>query len=112
MGLREDPEVRRVNRLVGAILRLPAEYIVEGFYELQREAKLVAPAHTARWDRYFSYCIKQWTKTIKPEELSVWRQFTEATSGLESINRKINAMLPRSRPGFWSVVGTLQITFT
>ncbi len=91
--------------------RLPAAEIRAAFDEIKAEADLHLDASARRkMEKLFKYFNRWWLIRTSPEELSVFNRNVVVTSGLESINARVNDMVPMKHPHFWLFLGESLLT--
>ena len=102
----KQSEVHLIIKLASAVPRLPANKILRAYKLLLRRARKTTPTSARRkLLKLFKYFLRQWIKRTNAEELSVFMKTVKASSGMESVNRRINSLLPKAHPSFLQAVG-------
>ncbi len=94
-------------RICCLLPRLPPNAILEGYrYVRDLLDNIPAPANTKCF-KFCAYLFKNWINKSPQDlrELSVYGHGVAATSGLESINRKLNTIVGDRHPHFWKFLG-------
>ena len=107
-------EVTRIIKLSTALPYLHHSKIKKGFRLIKRETKKIKAPQLVRTrlDKFLKYVKRQWITRTDPEELSVYGRAIKVTSGQESLNRRINNMLPKAHPSFLQDVGEQLMVLT
>ncbi|KAE8744069.1 hypothetical protein FOCC_FOCC009277 [Frankliniella occidentalis] len=97
-----NKDVARILKLLSVLPRLPANEIKKGFKVIKQEAEKTLDGRLKKkMDKLFQYFNNQWLIKTSAEELSVHGKNVRVTSGLESINARINDLMPMKHPHFW-----------
>lgn len=101
-----NKDVARILKLLSVLPRLPANEIKKGFKVIKQEAEKTLDSRLKKkMDKLFQYFNNQWLIKTSAEELSVHGKNVRVTSGLESINARINDLMPMKHPHFWIWLG-------
>ncbi len=101
-----DKEVKRLMKLMIVLPRLPASEIRPAFESIKVEADNHLRATVRRkMEKLFKYFHSYWLTQVSPKALSVCDKNVVVTSGLESINARINDLMPMKHPQFWLFLG-------
>ncbi|KAE8739280.1 hypothetical protein FOCC_FOCC015218, partial [Frankliniella occidentalis] len=102
-------EISRIIKLLLVIPRLPAEEIENGFKAVQNEAEKYLDVDKLRKMRkLFKYFQEEWLDRVSPSTLSVHEKNITVTSGLESVNARVNDLVPTKHPHFWIFLDLLR----
>lgn len=86
--------------MVCALALLPNGLVDQGFDIISRQFK-----DSKRWERFESYWKKQWAEA----NISVYGMVHRTNNYSESLNRTINLLIGRKRPGIWKLIYNLKI---
>jgi hypothetical protein len=100
-------EKARVLRLLANLPRLPAKLLKKGFKLIKKEASRLIPGDE-KIEKMMRYMNRQWMKMDR-EELCVADKEITATSGLESLNARLNSMVTEPHPPFHQAIGQYTI---